>query len=157
MPTPKDQARENIAYLLTQAAWAVRNQNTANILAFRGVAIRNFTSNPRHGFADYALRSRPVFSFHRPERVAEWLQLDRNVVPPDQIRTVIRTYRDKLFTEIFSGRAEVPKTLNFAKGDRHAVDIARIVREEFGKGNDFAQTITCRTSGKEPEVLTATP
>lgn len=37
MPTPEDQARENIDHLLTQAAWAVRNQNDANILAYRGV------------------------------------------------------------------------------------------------------------------------
>src|SRR5437879_2037866 len=31
-------------------------------------------------------------------------QLDRAVVAEDQIRTVIRTFRDKLFTEIFPGR-----------------------------------------------------
>ena len=31
-------------------------------------------------------------------------ELDRSVVAPDQIRTVIRTFRDKLFTEIFPGR-----------------------------------------------------
>ena len=64
-------------------------------------------------------------------------QLDRDVVTPDQIRTVVRTYRDKLFTDIFPGRTEVPKTLIFAKDDSHAEDIVKIVREEFGKGNDF--------------------
>lgn len=53
MPTPADQARENIDYLLTQANWAVRKQNDANILAYRGVAIRNFTLTPGGGFADY--------------------------------------------------------------------------------------------------------
>ncbi len=73
-------------------------------------------------------------------------QLDRAVVVPDQIRTVIRTFRDKLFTEIFPGRTEVPKTLIFAKDDSHAEDIVRIVREEFGKGNDFCQKITYRTT-----------
>ena len=36
-------------------------------------------------------------------------QLDRDVVPPDQIRTVVRTYRDKLFTEIFPGRTRSPR------------------------------------------------
>ncbi len=46
---------------------------------------------------------------------------------------------DKLFTEIFPGRTEVPKTLIFAKDDAHADDIVQIVREEFGKGNDFCQ------------------
>jgi type I restriction enzyme R subunit len=40
-------------------------------------------------------------------------QLDRDVVAPAQIRTVVRTFRDKLFTEIFPGRKEVPKTLVF--------------------------------------------
>jgi len=71
--------------------------------------------------------------------------LDRAVVAEDQIRTVIQTFRDKLFTEIFPGRTEVPKTIIFAKDDSHADDIVRIVREEFGKGNDFCQKITYRT------------
>ena len=72
-------------------------------------------------------------------------QLDRDVVAKDQIRTIIQTFRDRLFTEIFPGRTEVPKTLIFAKDDSHADDIVQIVREEFGKGNDFAQKITYRT------------
>ena len=55
-------------------------------------------------------------------------QLDRDVVAADQIRTVVRTYRDKLFTDIFPGRTEVPKTLIFAKDDSHAEDIVKIVR-----------------------------
>jgi type I restriction enzyme R subunit len=80
-------------------------------------------------------------------------ELDRAVVAPDQIRTVIRTFRDRLFTEIFPGRTTVPKTLIFAKDDTHAEDIVRIVREEFGKGNDFCQKITYRTTGVKPEVL----
>jgi type I restriction enzyme R subunit len=73
-------------------------------------------------------------------------QLDRAVVAEDQIRTVIRTFKEKLFTEIFPGRQMVPKTLIFAKDDSHADDIVRIVREEFAKGNDFCQKITYRTS-----------
>ncbi len=80
-------------------------------------------------------------------------QLDRDVVSVDQIRTVVQTFRDKLFTEIFPGRTEVPKTLIFAKDDSHAEDIVRIVREEFCKGNDFAQKITYKTTGKKPEDL----
>ena len=82
-------------------------------------------------------------------------QLDRDVVAPDQIRTIIRTFRDKLFTEIFPGRTEVPKTLIFAKDDSHAEDIVKIVREEFGKGNEFAQKITYRTTGRKTEDLIA--
>jgi type I restriction enzyme R subunit len=55
MPTPEDQARENIDRMLAQAGWAVFNQNDANISAAKGVAIRNFTLNSGHGFADYLL------------------------------------------------------------------------------------------------------
>lgn len=80
-------------------------------------------------------------------------QLDRDVVAEAQIRLVIRTFRDRLFTQIFPGRTDVPKTLVFAKDDSHAEDITRILREEFGKGNDFAQKITYRTTGKKPEEL----
>jgi len=82
-------------------------------------------------------------------------RLDRQVVAADQIRTVVRTFRDKLFTEIFPGRTVVPKTLIFAKDDSHAEDIVKIVREEFAKGNDFAQKITYKTTGKKPEDLIA--
>jgi len=85
----------------------------------------------------------------------EAFQLDRAVVARDQIRTVIRTFKEKLFTEIFPGRTEVPKTLIFAKDDSHAEDIVEIVREEFGKGNEFAVKITYRTTGKKPEDLLA--
>ena len=67
------------------------------------------------------------------------------MVAEDQIRTVMQTFRDKLFTEIFPGRDQVPKTLIFAKDDSHADDIVRICREVFDKGNDFCQKITYRT------------
>jgi len=85
-------------------------------------------------------------------------QLDRDVVAVDQIRTVIRTFRDNLYKPldqagIFPGRSEVPKTLIFAKDDSHADDIVRICREEFGRGNDFAVKITYRTTGTKPEDL----
>lgn len=80
-------------------------------------------------------------------------QLDREVVAEDQIRTVVRTFRDNLFTEIFPGRTEVPKTLVYAKDDSHADDIVRVIREEFGKGNEFCQKITYRTTGVAPEQL----
>ncbi|MCW5943859.1 MAG: DEAD/DEAH box helicase family protein [Fimbriimonadaceae bacterium] len=73
-------------------------------------------------------------------------ELDRAIVVPDQIRTVVRTFKERLFTEIFPGRTEVPKTLVFAKDDSHAEDIVRIFREEFAKGNEFCQKITYKTS-----------
>jgi type I restriction enzyme R subunit len=101
---------------------------------------------------------------NRQTRKVRWMQLDedlsydpseldRAVVATDQIRTVIQTFRDRLFTEIFPGRNTVPKTLIFAKDDSHAEDIVKIVREEFGKGNDFCQKITYRTTGAKPQDL----
>jgi type I restriction enzyme R subunit len=68
-------------------------------------------------------------------------QLDRSVVNPDQIRTVIRAFRDH-WPAIFPGRTELPKTLIFAKTDSHADDIIQTVRQEFGAGNDFCRKIT---------------
>ena len=82
-------------------------------------------------------------------------QLDREVVAEDQIRTVVRTFRDRLFTELFPGRTEVPKTLIFAKDDSHAEEIVRLVRLEFGKGNAFCQKITYKVTGVKPEELIA--
>ena len=82
-------------------------------------------------------------------------KLDRDVVAPDQIRTVVRAFRDALFTDLFPGRTWVPKTLIFAKDDSHADDIVQIVREEFGKGNDFCRKITYKTTGAKPEDLIA--
>jgi type I restriction enzyme R subunit len=66
-------------------------------------------------------------------------QLDRNVVAPDQIHTIVKASKDKRFTEIFPGRTEVPRPLIFAKDDAYAENIVEILREEFGKGNEFAR------------------
>jgi type I restriction enzyme R subunit len=75
------------------------------------------------------------------------------VVVPNQIRTVLEAYRDSLFTELFPGRSEVPKTLIFCKDDHHAEEVVGIVREVFGRGNDFAKKITYKTDGADPEQL----
>ena len=78
--------------------------------------------------------------------------LDRSVVVPDQIRTVLQAYRDVVFTELFPGRTLVPKTLIFAKDDSHAEDIVHICREVFGKGNDFCKKITYQAGTRSPDV-----
>ncbi|HEY59708.1 MAG TPA: DEAD/DEAH box helicase family protein [Anaerolineae bacterium] len=80
-------------------------------------------------------------------------ELDRQVVSKSQIRTIVRTFKDNLFSEIFPGREVVPKILVFAKDDSHAEDIVQIIREEFGKGNEFCKKITYRTTGASPEDL----
>ena len=98
----------------------------------------------------------------RLTRAKRWMQmnedvvytsstLDRDVVNPSQIRTVIRAFRDNLFTQLFPHRREVPKTLIFAKTDSHADDIIQIVREEFGEGNEFCKKITCQA--ERPEIV----
>lgn len=79
--------------------------------------------------------------------------LDRDVVNPSQIRTVIKTFKDNLFTQLFPYRKEVPKTLIFAKTDSHTDDIIHVVREEFGEGNEFCQKITCQAD--KPESVLA--
>ena len=80
-------------------------------------------------------------------------QLDRDIVNPDQVRTVVRTFRDKL-PEIFPDRrGEVPKTLVFAKTDSHADDIIQTVREEFGEGNKFCKKITYKVQEDPKSVL----
>ena len=48
-------------------------------------------------------------------------QLDREVTSRNQIRLVLTTFRDRLFTEIFPGRSVVPKTLIFCKDDKQAL------------------------------------
>ena len=78
-------------------------------------------------------------------------QLDKDIVNLSQIRTVIRTFKENLFTILFPYRKEVPKTLIFAKSDSHADDIVQIVREEFGESNDFCRKITY--SAKDPETV----
>jgi type I restriction enzyme R subunit len=77
-------------------------------------------------------------------------KLDRDIVNPSQIRTILRAFHDKL-PDIFPDRTEadgtyeVPKTLIFAKTDSHADDIINIVREEFGEGNAFCKKVTFKS------------
>ena len=75
--------------------------------------------------------------------------LDRSIVVKSQIRTVLQAFKDALFTELFPGRTLVPKTLIFCKDDSHAEDTVHLVREVFGKGNDFAKKITYKTYNPE--------
>jgi len=85
-------------------------------------------------------------------------QLDKDVVNPNQIRTIIRTFKEQLpniFKERFDehGNFEVPKTLIFAKTDSHANDIIDIVREEFAEENKFCKKITYKTDEDPKSVL----
>jgi type I restriction enzyme R subunit len=85
-------------------------------------------------------------------------QLDRDVVNPNQIRTIIRTFKEHL-PEIFpdryngQGEFEAPKTLIFAKTDSHADDIIQIVREEFAEENHFCKKVTYKAIEDPKSVL----
>jgi len=76
-------------------------------------------------------------------------QLDRSVVNKSQIRSVIRAFKENLFSQMFRNRKEVPKTIVFAKDDSHADDIIQTIREEFGEGNEFCRKITYRAVNPE--------
>jgi type I restriction enzyme R subunit len=84
-------------------------------------------------------------------------QLDKDVVNPNQIRTIIRTFKENL-PNIFNDRYdkngvfEVPKTLIFAKTDSHADDIIQIVREEFAEENRFCKKITYNSEKDRRDV-----
>ena len=89
-------------------------------------------------------------------------QLDKDIVNPSTIRTIIRAVKDNLpamFPDRFVGRSrdlstfEVPKMLIFAKTDSHAEDIIDIVREEFGEENKFCKKITYRSEEDPKSVL----
>ena len=79
-------------------------------------------------------------------------ELDRSILAPDQIRTIIRAFKESLH-EIFPYRTIVPKTLIYAKDDNHAEEITKITRDVFGKGNEFCKKITYKTTGEKPEDL----
>ena len=81
-------------------------------------------------------------------------QLDREVVNKSQIRSIIRTFKDKL-PEIFPHRQEIPKTLIFAKTDSHADDIIQIVREEFDESNAFCKKVTYRAQEDPKSILSS--
>ena len=99
-------------------------------------------------------------------------QLDKDIVNPSTIRTIIRATKDNLpaiFPDRFASPPalskgegaidpynngfEVPKMLIFAKTDSHAEDIIEIVREEFGEENKFCKKITYRSEEDPKSVL----
>lgn len=85
-------------------------------------------------------------------------QLDKDIVNPNQIRLVIKTFKEHLpvmFPDRYDkdGDFEVPKTLIFAKTDSHADDIIQIVREEFNEENRFCKKVTYKATEDPKSVL----
>jgi type I restriction enzyme R subunit len=81
--------------------------------------------------------------------------LDRSVLAPSQIRTILETYKNKVFDLLFPERERsyLPKTLIFAKDDNHAEEIVRLAREVFNADNEFAQKITYNIGNQNPHEL----
>ena len=80
-------------------------------------------------------------------------QIDRSVIAPNQIRTIIQTFKDRVYKDIFTDRSGewLPKTLIFAKDDDHAERIVDTVREVFAESNAFCKTVTYRVGKKVAE------
>lgn len=62
-------------------------------------------------------------------------ELDKTVIDLNQIKTVLATYRDSIYSDLYPDREEkweyIPKTLIFAKSDKHADYIVEAVKEVF--------------------------
>lgn len=86
-------------------------------------------------------------------------ELNRSVINPAQIKLVLSTYRDAVYTEMFTDPQRepnfdyLPKTLIFALNERHANNIVKIAKEVFGRTDDhFVQKITY-SSGDSNELI----
>lgn len=80
-------------------------------------------------------------------------QLDKDIVNKSHIRNIIKAFKDAVKNNVYPDREELPKTLIFAKSDSHADDIIQIVREEFGKGNEFCRKITYKIDGNPNDEI----
>lgn len=83
--------------------------------------------------------------------------LNRSIVHPDQIRLVLQSYKDAVYTDLYPEREArfdyLPKTLIFALSDRHASTIVDIARQVFGEQCDeFIQKITY-SAGDSNELI----
>lgn len=88
-------------------------------------------------------------------------ELNRSVINPAQIKLVLETYRDSVYTEMFTDPQRednmdyLPKTLIFALNEAHATNIMNIAKEVFGhpgENDPFVQKITY-SSGDSNELI----
>ena len=85
------------------------------------------------------------------------IDLDRSVINPEQIRMVLDTFKNAIYSELYPDREAkyeyIPKTLIFAKNERHAQNIVDIVKQVFeGQTQNFVQTITY-SAGDSNELI----
>ncbi len=86
-------------------------------------------------------------------------ELNRSIINPAQIKLILSTYRDVVYTELFNDPQRernmdyLPKTLIFALNENHATNIVRIAKEVFGRTDDrFVQKITY-SAGDSNELI----
>ena len=88
-------------------------------------------------------------------------ELNRSVINPAQIKLVLETYRDSVYSEIFIDPQRepnmdyLPKTLIFALNEAHATNIMNIAKEVFGHtapGDPYVQKITY-SAGDSNELI----
>lgn len=85
------------------------------------------------------------------DEVYDKKKLDRSVIAPNQIRTVIQTFKERCLPECFPNREWIPKTLFFAKDDDHADRIVDTIRDVFGEDNSFCKKVTYKVGKKQAE------
>lgn len=86
-------------------------------------------------------------------------ELNRSIINPAQIKLILSTYRDVVYTELFNDPQRepnmdyLPKTLIFALNEAHATNIVQIAKEVFGRDDDrFVQKITY-SAGDSNELI----
>ena len=86
-------------------------------------------------------------------------ELNRSIINPAQIKLILSTYRDIVYTELFNDPPRdknmdfLPKTLIFALNEAHATNIVQIAKEVFGRTDDrFVQKITY-SAGDSNELI----
>ncbi|MCR5138920.1 MAG: DEAD/DEAH box helicase family protein [Bacteroidaceae bacterium] len=86
-------------------------------------------------------------------------ELNRSIINPAQIKLVLETYRDAVYTELFTDPQRqpnmdyLPKTLIFALNENHATNIVQIAKEVFGRTDDkYVQKITY-SAGDSNELI----
>lgn len=82
--------------------------------------------------------------------------LNRSIVNPAQIKLILETYKNTVYTEMFNDPPRepnfdyLPKTLIFAENEDHATNIVKIAKEVFERDDDvFVQKITCKSGNSK--------
>lgn len=95
---------------------------------------------------------------NKTDKVYTSEDLNRTVINPAQIETIMRAYKDAIYTNLYPDRDPVydfiPKTLIFAQSEEHAQNIVKVTKKVFDKENDkhFVQSITYTSSDANQQI-----